>query len=141
MFTLFRFKNGFKDVFHIRKLLRFMVYMQKHVFYQVASSKIAIIPYKQSFQSSLNWWYHQTGLWFSCDRFEHLRKQCYSQYQSPSNLFHQQTTSVDIPVTGTMLPIILALHKKWSFPLRISSVNVTKSPVSCRFGHIYWSNP
>ena len=30
------------------------------------------------------------------------------------------------------------LHKKWSFPLRISSVNVTKSAVSCRFGHIYW---
>ena len=29
------------------------------------------------------------------------------------------------------------LHKKWSFPLRISSVNVTKSG----FGHIYRSNP
>ena len=28
-----------------------------------------------------------------------------------------------------------ALHKKWSFPLRISSVNVTKSADSC--GHIY----
>ena len=30
--------------------------------------------------------------------------------------------------------------KKWSFPLRISSVNVTKSAVSavsCGFGHIY----
>ena len=33
------------------------------------------------------------------------------------------------------------LHKKWSFPLRISSVNVTKSAVSCGFGHIYWRNP
>ena len=32
------------------------------------------------------------------------------------------------------------LHKKWSFPLRISSVNVTKSTISCGFGHIYWSN-
>ena len=30
------------------------------------------------------------------------------------------------------------LHKKWSFLLRISSANVTKSAVSCRFGHIYW---
>ena len=29
------------------------------------------------------------------------------------------------------------LHKKWSFPLRISSVNVTKFG----FGHIYWRNP
>ena len=30
----------------------------------------------------------------------------------------------------------LALHKKWSFPWRISSVNVIKSAISCRFGHI-----
>ena len=29
------------------------------------------------------------------------------------------------------------LHKKWSFPLRISSVNVTKFG----FGHIYWKYP
>ena len=33
------------------------------------------------------------------------------------------------------------LHKKWSFPLRISSVNVTKSAGKCRFSHIYWRNP
>ena len=31
----------------------------------------------------------------------------------------------------------LALNKKWSFPLRISSVNMTKSAVSCGAGHIY----
>ena len=29
------------------------------------------------------------------------------------------------------------LHKKWSFPLRISIVNATKSGVSCGLGHIY----
>ena len=34
----------------------------------------------------------------------------------------------------------LSLHKKWSFPLRISSVSVTKSAVSCGFGHIWWRN-
>ena len=34
-----------------------------------------------------------------------------------------------------------ALHKKWSFPLRTSLVNVTKFAVSCGFGHIYWINP
>ena len=33
------------------------------------------------------------------------------------------------------------LHKKLSFPVRISSVNVTKSSVPCGFGHIYWKNP
>ena len=31
----------------------------------------------------------------------------------------------------------LALHKKRSFPLRISSVNMAKSTVFCGFGHIY----
>ena len=34
-----------------------------------------------------------------------------------------------------------SLHKKWCFPLRISAINVTKSAVSCGFGHIYWRNP
>ena len=29
-----------------------------------------------------------------------------------------------------------AIHKKWSFPLRISSVNVTAG--NCGFGDIYW---
>ena len=33
------------------------------------------------------------------------------------------------------------LHKKWSFPLWISPVNVTKSTVSWGFGHIYWWIP
>ena len=31
--------------------------------------------------------------------------------------------------------------QKWSFPSRISSVNVTKSTGNCVFGHIYWRNP
>ena len=31
--------------------------------------------------------------------------------------------------------------KKRNFPLKISSVNVTKSVVSCGLGHIYWRNP
>ena len=32
---------------------------------------------------------------------------------------------------------IYALYKKWSFLLRISSVNVTKSVENCGFDHIY----
>ena len=35
----------------------------------------------------------------------------------------------------------VTLHKKLSFALRISSVNVTKSAGNCGFGHIYWRNP
>ena len=34
----------------------------------------------------------------------------------------------------------LPLHKNWRFPLRISSVNMTKSAGNCGFGHIYWRN-
>ena len=37
--------------------------------------------------------------------------------------------------------LVLTLYKKWSFPLRISSVNVTKSAGNCGFGHIYCRNP
>ena len=40
----------------------------------------------------------------------------------------EKSTTSDQPST---------LHKKWSFALRISSVNVSKSAVSCGFGHIY----
>ena len=36
--------------------------------------------------------------------------------------------------------IVVSLHKKWSFPLRISSINVTKSTGNCEFGQIYWRN-
>ena len=32
------------------------------------------------------------------------------------------------------------LHKKWSFSLKIASVNVTKFAISCGFGHIYRRN-
>ena len=33
------------------------------------------------------------------------------------------------------------LHKRWGFPLRISSLNVAKSAGDCGFGYIYWRNP
>ena len=44
-------------------------------------------------------------------------------------------------LADTTWSIIISVHKKWSFPLRIFCVNVTKSTVSCGFGHIYWKNP
>ena len=31
--------------------------------------------------------------------------------------------------------------QKWSFPVRISSLNVAKSAGNCEFGHIYWRTP
>ena len=38
---------------------------------------------------------------------------------------------------GSKQFLFISLHKKWSFLLRISSVNVTKSAGNCGFGHIY----
>ena len=43
----------------------------------------------------------------------------------------------DLLMRRCTLAIPPTLHKKRSFPLRISSVNVTKSAVFCGFGHIY----
>ena len=34
----------------------------------------------------------------------------------------------------------VTLYKEWGFPLRISSVNMTKSAISWGFGHNYWRN-
>ena len=36
---------------------------------------------------------------------------------------------------------VTSTAKKWIFPLKISSVNVTKSGGNSGFGHIYWRNP
>ena len=33
------------------------------------------------------------------------------------------------------------MHKKWSFPLNVSSVNVIESAENCGFGYNYWRNP
>ena len=47
-------------------------------------------------------------------------------------------TATQIVSQFTSLYMPETLHQKLSFPLRISSVNVTKSAVSCGFGHIYY---
>ena len=39
------------------------------------------------------------------------------------------------------MSVLQPLHKNWSFPLGISSVNVTKLAGNCGFGQIYWRNP
>ena len=39
------------------------------------------------------------------------------------------------------LLLLIITTQKMKFPLRISSVNVTKSARNYRFGHIYWRNP
>ena len=46
----------------------------------------------------------------------------------------QKNYSIDLKSKST-------LYKKWSFPLRVSFVNVTKLEVFCGFGQIYWIMP
>ena len=46
-------------------------------------------------------------------------------------------SSFTIATTSTTNSPAVALHKKLSFPFRISSVNVTKSVGNCGFGNIY----
>ena len=48
---------------------------------------------------------------------------------------------VIVELKSKLLSTLHTLHKKWSFPLRISSANVTRSAVSCGFGRMYWKNP
>ena len=49
--------------------------------------------------------------------------------------------SVGFTVTKLFCGIKSNASQEWSFPLMISSVNVTKSLGNCGFGHIYWRNP
>ena len=45
-----------------------------------------------------------------------------------------------LPVLVKLFPVDIHYTKKWSITLRIFLVNVTRSAVSCGFGHIYWRN-
>ena len=38
-------------------------------------------------------------------------------------------------ILSNKINLLLKLYKIWSFPLRISSINVTKSAENCGFGH------
>ena len=55
-----------------------------------------------------------------------------------NNYFFNNSNTLDFKLS--MRKSKSSLHKKWSFPLRISSVNVTKSTENSGFGHIYWRN-
>ena len=90
--------------------------------------------------------------WNTHDKFQ-LMPETYSELFKTTNieLLQKKLTAFDVwksseyasefrgPLNDQWM--INALHKKWSFSLRISSVNVTKSTENCRFGHIYWKNP
>ena len=89
-------------------------------------------------------------IWLKKSLMENFKTSCLlvlnRQFIQFSDYVKSQTQS---RISGEPLPLISAscdqirfdlLHKKPNFSLGISSVNVTKSAVSCRFGHIYWGN-
>ena len=56
------------------------------------------------------------------------------------HILNPQACSKPCAILAYSEPETYSMHKKWSFPLMISSVNVTKSARNCGFGHIYWRN-
>ena len=64
-----------------------------------------------------------------------------SFYDSNENESQVYSTMPQVTLTLVGDYILLPLHKKWNFPLRISSLNMTKSAGKCGFDHIYWRNP
>ena len=64
---------------------------------------------------------------------------CWKTGVSEKHIFRLNKNLIIIPVLRYVKKV--PLHKKWSFPLRIYPVNVTKSAGNCGFGHIYWRNP
>ena len=63
--------------------------------------------------------------------------QCYHEILFISFHISSNTSSFYTISPALILFTPKSLHKKWSFPLRFSSVNLTKSVVSCGFSHIY----
>ena len=82
---------------------------------------------------------------FFSKSFNKTRREIFQDMTSPVVYSSSRCASKSIYYAKTTTcftdPLLHSLHKKWSFPLRISTVNVTKSAVSCGFGHIHWRNP
>ena len=79
---------------------------------------------------------HSYGFWKIQLQFCSYNKEGFRDKYCPRS-FHQFFRAVFI---RTLLRHYFPLHKKWSFPLMISSVNVTKSGVFFEFGYILLRN-
>ena len=77
------------------------------------------------------------------NQFPHFLTKSIDRYNGLSNMRDESIFFFLQSFFWRKLHLISLFHctKKWSFPLRISSVNVTKSAGNCGFGHIYWLSP
>ena len=115
-----RFKTRIKSVC--------MAFMQRFNFYQCSHGWVFVLLIKPAFQ----WW----------SIFRKLIKEIFwrlfSNFNFNIKIIHAVILNYKIRTDGLCLG--LSLQKKRGFLLRISSVNVTKSPGSCGFVHIYCRN-
>ena len=70
-----------------------------------------------------------------------VQRKCWCRLRKAIDIKYEKVCFVSYTNGFMKSSLIVALHKKWSFPLMISSVNVTKFAGNCGFGHIYWKNP
>ena len=71
-------------------------------------------------------------LWFLLN----FEEQFFTEHLRTATSVHDNT----VAYKRLILRLYYTLHKRWSFPLRISSANVTNLDLNCGFGHIYWRN-
>ena len=92
--------------------------------------------FKEELRSKENLYSSSTSRKISEKEYEHVLKVWNKFEMKAMNDYHDLYLKCDV----LLLPDVFqkfTLHKKCSFSIRISSVNVTKSAGSCRFDHIY----
>ena len=74
-----------------------------------------------------------------------VRDNNYISVQDPNKAHVKKLVSIGSASSDTNIPSNMTdywpLHKKWSFPLKNSSVNLTKLAENCEFGYIYSTTP
>ena len=123
-------------------------------FFPITSEAItAIVNATKSIMHSINFLTRKANNYLKMIKSDEFCKwtcQFHSYFWCPSDIYRLLKITVvlleffaDMKSKVTLVRdrlMVSALPKKWSFPLRIPSVNVTKSGVPCGFGHIYWRN-
>ena len=99
------------------------------------SDKVAVLSISQG---SIDFWYTKFRFWAQLCRI--IITKILSKTSDRSSCL---TLNISIANCRILFSCFVqeSLHKKWSFTLRISSLNMTKSAGNCGSGHIYWRNP
>ena len=79
---------------------------------------------------------------YFCKRRSDLFEKILNTSEIQKHVANDVASAPLLPVATQWMSFLMpqTLDKEWSFPLKISLVNMTKSAI-CRFDHIYWRNP